>query len=98
MYRQRQTAMANEISNQKAEMSQLQQMFGGIAAPTQAAAAGVPGAPTGPAAQNAGMSGGMVPPGGMSEEQMAMFFQQMAASGTDPSNMDFAQFMQMANQ
>ena len=105
MYRQRQTDMSNTLAAQKAETAQFQQMFG-MPAPSTASGpsnvGGVPGAPTGPAAQNAGggmpsMAAGM--PGGgmpMSEDQLAMMMSQFQAQGMDMSNMDFSQFMQMA--
>ncbi|PSN62231.1 hypothetical protein BS50DRAFT_603722 [Corynespora cassiicola Philippines] len=105
VYRQRQQTVTSTIAAQKAEMSSFQQMFGAMGGPPnpQASAASntpVPGAPTGPAAQTGGgMGGGMaMPPGGMSEDQMQMMFQQMASSGMDPSQMDFGTFMQMAGQ
>jgi pre-mRNA 3'-end-processing factor FIP1 len=107
MYRQKQTSMSAELTNQKQEMSQLQQMFGMGGAGPGPAMGGAPappsgpsGAPTGPSNGGGAMPGAMpVPPGGMDEAQMAMFFQQMAAQGGDMSqmaNMDFGQFMQMA--
>lgn len=105
VYRQRQQTVTSTIAAQKAEMSSFQQKFGAMGGPPnpQASAASntpVPGAPTGPAAQTGGgMGGGMsMPPGGMSEDQMQMMFQQMASSGMDPSQMDFGTFMQMAGQ
>ncbi|KAF2009992.1 hypothetical protein BU24DRAFT_496810 [Aaosphaeria arxii CBS 175.79] len=101
MYRQRQTDMSNNLSRQKAETAQFQQMFMGGPSPAPGAGnAGpgpMPGAPTGPSAQNSG-GGGMppMPPGmGMNEEQMMQTMMQMQASGMDVGNMDISQFMQM---
>jgi pre-mRNA 3'-end-processing factor FIP1 len=94
-YRLKQQQMSQTIQQQKAEMAQMQQMMsGGMPGMPPMPGAGAPaGAPQGPGGMN-GMGG--MPPGGMDENQMQMMMQQMASSGMDPSQMDFATFMQMA--
>ncbi|CAO2654728.1 Nn.00g114610.m01.CDS01 [Neocucurbitaria sp. VM-36] len=98
MYRQRQVSMAQTLQQQKNDMAQMQQMMGPIPGmpnmPGPAQSAAPTGAPTGPGGGGGG-GGGM----GMNEQaQMEMMFQQMASQGIDPSQMDFASFMQMAGQ
>ncbi|KAF1839375.1 hypothetical protein BDW02DRAFT_635670 [Decorospora gaudefroyi] len=102
LYRQRQVTMANTLQGQKNDMAQMQAMMGGgpmpgmpnMGGPAQGNN-GPAGAPTGPG----GGAGGMPPgPGGMNEQQMQMMMQEMMAQGMDPSQMDFASFMQMAGQ
>ncbi|KAF1846756.1 uncharacterized protein K460DRAFT_406947 [Cucurbitaria berberidis CBS 394.84] len=100
MYRQRQTSMAQALQQQKNDMVQMQQMIGPM--PTMPnmpgpAQGGAPtGAPSGPGGGGGGGGGGGM---GMNEQaQMEMMFQQMASQGMDPSQMDFASFMQMAGQ
>ncbi|KAF2241043.1 hypothetical protein BU26DRAFT_556480 [Trematosphaeria pertusa] len=113
MYRQRQQNMVDQLAAQKAETAQFQQFFGMGGAPSSGAGnAAVPSAPAGPPASGGGGGGGGgggasaaagagmggMPPGGISEEQMGMMFQQMIQSGMDPNNIDFGTFMQMAGQ
>jgi pre-mRNA 3'-end-processing factor FIP1 len=101
LYRQRQVSMANTLQGQKNDMAQMQAMMGGGPMP------GMPGMGAGP--QGNGGPGGAPPtgpggggnamgPGGMNEQQMQMMMQDMMAQGMDPSQMDFASFMQMAGQ
>ena len=94
-YRLKQQQMSQTIQQQKQEMAQMQQMMSGgmPGMPPLPGGGGAPaGAPQGPAGMN-GMGGGGL---GMDESQMQMMMQQMASSGMDPSQMDFATFMQMA--
>lgn len=101
MYRQRQVAMAQTLQQQKNDMVQMQQMMGQIpgmpAMPGQGPVnPGPAGAPTGP---GGGGGAGAMGPAAMNEAaQMELMFQQMASQGIDPSQMDFASFMQMAGQ
>ncbi|KAA8627649.1 FIP1 Polyadenylation factor I complex subunit FIP1 [Pyrenophora tritici-repentis] len=105
LYRQRQVNMANTLQGQKNDMAQMQAMMGGGPMPGMPAMGGGPqgnagpgGAPpTGPGGGGGG-GGGMGGPGGMNEQQMQMMMQEMMAQGMDPSQMDFASFMQMAGQ
>ena len=92
-YRLKQQQMSQTIQQQKQEMAQMQQMMsGGMPGMAPMPGGGAPaGAPQGPAGMS-GMGGGL----GMDESQMQMMMQQMASSGMDPSQMDFATFMQMA--
>ncbi|XP_014556804.1 hypothetical protein COCVIDRAFT_15769 [Bipolaris victoriae FI3] len=109
LYRQRQVAMANTIQGQKNDMAQMQAMMGGGPMPGMPGMGGAPqsnggpgGAPpTGPGGGGGGgggAGGGAMGPGGMNEQQMQMMMQEMMAQGMDPSQMDFASFMQMAGQ
>ena len=96
MYRQRQATMAQTLQQQKNDMVQMQQMMGQIPGmpnmPGPAQSNAPAGAPTGPSA-------GAMGPGAMNEQaQMEMMFQQIASQGIDPSQIDFASFMQMAGQ
>ncbi|KAJ4296853.1 hypothetical protein N0V90_006901 [Kalmusia sp. IMI 367209] len=93
MYRSKQMNMAAAIETQKAEVNQMQHMFGqgpgmpGMSGPASSGP-GIPNAPTGPAAG----------PGMMDEGAMMQMMQQMNQQGMDMSTMDFNQFMQMAQQ
>ena len=114
LYRQRQVAMANTIQGQKNDMAQMQAMMGGGPMPGMPGIGGGPQGnagpgvvpPTGPGGGGAGGAGagaggagaGGIGPGGMNEQQMQMMMQEMMAQGMDPSQMDFASFMQMAGQ
>lgn len=96
MYRQRQGTMAQTLQQQKNDMVQMQQMMGQI--PGMPNMPG-PAQPNPPAGAPSGPGGAAMDPGSMNEQaQMEMMFQQMASQGIDPSQMDFASFMQMAGQ
>lgn len=103
LYRQRQVSMANTLQGQKNDMAQMQAMMGGAPMPGMPGMGGGPQSnggpgivpPTGPAG---GGGGGAMGPGGMNEQQMQMMMQDMMQQGMDPSQMDFASFMQMAGQ
>ena len=83
----RQQSMRKDISEQQEADNRLKAMFGGPA--------GAPGgAPSGPGGQGMGGGGGMVAPPGMPDPDQLM--QQMMASGMNPAEMRFEDFMAMA--
>lgn len=99
LYRQRQVAMANTLQQQKNDMAQMQQMMGPLPGMPNMPGPGQGNAPAGAPSGPGGGGGGAMGPGNMAEaQQMEMMFQQMASQGMDPSQIDFASFMQMAGQ